>query len=83
MSSVKVAVRVRPFNNREITRAASCIIDMNGPQTGKIYLCNNAMNECTLSFIFPLQLLQILKLLSAQKTRQKPLISTFPIGHMM
>ena len=34
MSSVKVAVRVRPFNNREITRASSCIIEMNGPQTG-------------------------------------------------
>lgn len=30
MSSVKVAVRVRPFNNREILRDAKCIIDMNG-----------------------------------------------------
>ncbi|CAO1363639.1 unnamed protein product [Diamesa serratosioi] len=28
MSSVKVAVRVRPFNNREITRDSKCIIEM-------------------------------------------------------
>ncbi|XP_029164395.1 kinesin-like protein unc-104 isoform X5 [Nylanderia fulva] len=33
MSSVKVAVRVRPFNNREITREAQCIIDMTGTTT--------------------------------------------------
>ncbi|XP_043482611.1 kinesin-like protein unc-104 isoform X5 [Leptopilina heterotoma] len=33
MSSVKVAVRVRPFNNREICREAQCIIDMNGNTT--------------------------------------------------
>lgn len=28
MSSVKVAVRVRPFNNREIQNKAECIIRM-------------------------------------------------------
>lgn len=28
MSSVKVAVRVRPFNTREINRDAKCIIEM-------------------------------------------------------
>ena len=28
MSSVKVAVRVRPFNNREISRDSKCIIEM-------------------------------------------------------
>ncbi|XP_072744088.1 kinesin-like protein unc-104 isoform X8 [Anoplolepis gracilipes] len=33
MSSVKVAVRVRPFNHREITRQAQCIIDMTGSTT--------------------------------------------------
>ena len=33
MSSVKVAVRVRPFNNREICREAQCIIEMNGNTT--------------------------------------------------
>ncbi|XP_033229959.1 kinesin-like protein unc-104 isoform X4 [Belonocnema kinseyi] len=33
MSSVKVAVRVRPFNNREICRDAQCIIEMNGNTT--------------------------------------------------
>ncbi|XP_043279198.1 kinesin-like protein unc-104 isoform X4 [Venturia canescens] len=33
MSSVKVAVRVRPFNNREICREAQCIIEMTGNTT--------------------------------------------------
>ncbi|XP_029676341.1 kinesin-like protein unc-104 isoform X9 [Formica exsecta] len=33
MSSVKVAVRVRPFNHREIIRQAQCIIDMTGSTT--------------------------------------------------
>ncbi|XP_014468852.1 PREDICTED: kinesin-like protein unc-104 isoform X19 [Dinoponera quadriceps] len=33
MSSVKVAVRVRPFNSREIRREAQCIIDMSGSTT--------------------------------------------------
>ena len=33
MSSVKVAVRVRPFNSREIGREASCIIEMSGNMT--------------------------------------------------
>ncbi|CAF0730672.1 unnamed protein product [Brachionus calyciflorus] len=33
MSSVKVAVRVRPFNTREIQRQTQCIIRMDGPTT--------------------------------------------------
>eukprot|EP00095_Tigriopus_kingsejongensis_P003044 maker-scaffold971_size75022-snap-gene-0.8 protein:Tk03044 transcript:maker-scaffold971_size75022-snap-gene-0.8-mRNA-1 annotation:"kinesin 3b isoform x14" len=33
MSSVKVAVRVRPFNNRELSRDCKCIIDMNEATT--------------------------------------------------
>ncbi|XP_017483994.1 PREDICTED: kinesin-like protein unc-104 isoform X13 [Rhagoletis zephyria] len=33
MSSVKVAVRVRPFNSREIGRESKCIIEMNGATT--------------------------------------------------
>ncbi|KAG7189046.1 hypothetical protein KM043_008635 [Ampulex compressa] len=33
MSSVKVAVRVRPFNSREISREAQCIIEMTGNTT--------------------------------------------------
>ncbi|XP_028050181.2 kinesin-like protein unc-104 isoform X6 [Monomorium pharaonis] len=33
MSSVKVAVRVRPFNYREISRQAQCIIEMSGSTT--------------------------------------------------
>ncbi|XP_037717857.1 kinesin-like protein unc-104 isoform X4 [Drosophila subpulchrella] len=33
MSSVKVAVRVRPFNSREIARESKCIIEMAGATT--------------------------------------------------
>ena len=35
MSSVKVAVRVRPFNNRELQRSTQCVIKMEGPTTRK------------------------------------------------
>ena len=35
MSSVKVAVRVRPFNNREVARDAVGIIEMEGAKTSK------------------------------------------------
>ena len=31
--SVKVAVRVRPFNERELAQNPRCCIEMNGPQT--------------------------------------------------
>ena len=37
MSSVKVAVRVRPFNNREVARDACGIIEMEGAKTSKNY----------------------------------------------
>ncbi|KAF0296233.1 Kinesin-like protein unc-104 [Amphibalanus amphitrite] len=33
MSSVKVAVRVRPFNGREISRECDCVIEMDGNTT--------------------------------------------------
>lgn len=33
IENVKVAVRVRPFNNREVGRNAKLIIQMNGPTT--------------------------------------------------
>ena len=36
MSSVKVAVRVRPFNSREMARDAQCIIEMEGSTTSKL-----------------------------------------------
>ena len=36
MSSVKVAVRVRPFNNREIVRDCKCIIEMADNTTSKL-----------------------------------------------
>ena len=35
MSSVKVAVRVRPFNSREMNRQSECIIQMEGATTRK------------------------------------------------
>lgn len=35
MSSVKVAVRVRPFNSREVAHKSSCIIGMTGNTTSK------------------------------------------------
>lgn len=35
MSSVKVAVRVRPFNNRERSLQSKCIIAMSGQTTSK------------------------------------------------
>ena len=34
MSSVKVAVRVRPFNSREKEKQCKCIIKMDGFTTG-------------------------------------------------
>lgn len=47
MSSVKVAVRVRPFNNREITRECKCIIDMCGNTTCKfsLHICFQVVNS--------------------------------------
>ncbi len=36
MSSVKVAVRVRPFNSREINRDSKCIIEMVDNTTGNV-----------------------------------------------
>ena len=38
MSSVKVAVRVRPFNHREMARDAVGIIEMDGAKTSKPYI---------------------------------------------
>ena len=35
MSSVKVAVRVRPFNGRETSRDCDCIIEMEGNTTSE------------------------------------------------
>jgi hypothetical protein len=33
MSKVKVAVRVRPMNKRELSMNAGCVVDMEGNQT--------------------------------------------------
>ena len=35
MSSVKVAVRCRPFNSREMNKGSDCIIQMDGATTSK------------------------------------------------
>lgn len=34
-ASVKVAVRVRPFNSREMSRESKCIIQMSGSTTSE------------------------------------------------
>jgi len=36
MSSVKVAVRLRPFNTREMDMSSKCVISMQGKTTGKL-----------------------------------------------
>lgn len=51
-ASVKVAVRVRPFNSREIGRNAKCVIQMQGNTT-----CKNDTHThtfCPLGFMGPL-----------------------------
>ena len=45
MSSVKVAVRVRPFNNREIIREAECIIEVDGQKTSKSFALNTKISH--------------------------------------
>jgi len=49
MSSVKVAVRVRPFNSREIARESKCIIEMTGATTGKE---TSPQNEFSLDYFY-------------------------------
>ncbi|XP_034243949.1 kinesin-like protein unc-104 isoform X8 [Thrips palmi] len=49
MSSVKVAVRVRPFNNREIARESKCIIEMTGNTTS---IANPKTNDANKNFNF-------------------------------
>lgn len=49
-ASVKVAVRVRPFNSREIGRNAKCVIQMQGNTTCK----NDTHTFCPLGFMGPL-----------------------------
>jgi hypothetical protein len=53
MSSVKVAVRVRPFNNRETSRECTCIIEMAGNTTSKY----TPLLECSLIAFFERPLL--------------------------
>lgn len=47
-ASVKVAVRVRPFNSREIGKESKCIIQMSGNTTSKyspaVYRASHCMS---------------------------------------
>ncbi|EGT35137.1 hypothetical protein CAEBREN_30789 [Caenorhabditis brenneri] len=49
MSSVKVAVRVRPFNQREISNASKCVLQVNGNTTT---INGHAINKENFSFNF-------------------------------
>jgi len=42
MASVKVAVRVRPYNQRELSRKSHCIIEMSGKSTCKFLTINSS-----------------------------------------
>lgn len=45
-ASVKVAVRVRPFNSRETGKESKCIIQMQGNSTSKYILVSMALIHC-------------------------------------
>uniref|UniRef100_A0A673ICR1 Kinesin motor domain-containing protein n=1 Tax=Sinocyclocheilus rhinocerous TaxID=307959 RepID=A0A673ICR1_9TELE len=45
-ASVKVAVRVRPFNTRETSKESKCIIQMQGNSTSKYILVSMALILC-------------------------------------
>lgn len=46
---MKVAVRVRPFNSREMSKESKCIIQMTGNTTSE-YAINALMHTHTLAF---------------------------------
>lgn len=73
MSSVKVAVRVRPFNSREISMNSECIIQMNGTMTKII----DPVRFSSYMYI----LCKITKLRRLEKI--KCIILITPTGHMM
>ena len=50
MSSVKVAVRVRPFASRENNRRCKCIIGMHGATTSEFYFIR-LLNQILISTI--------------------------------
>uniref|UniRef100_A0A8C2CKQ2 Kinesin motor domain-containing protein n=1 Tax=Cyprinus carpio TaxID=7962 RepID=A0A8C2CKQ2_CYPCA len=45
-ASVKVAVRVRPFNSRETSKESKCIIQMQGNSTSKYILVSVTLILC-------------------------------------
>nr|CAD2186553.1 unnamed protein product [Meloidogyne enterolobii] len=49
MSSVKVAVRVRPFNSREIQLLSKCVIDMSDKET---YITSSSNQTYSFEFDF-------------------------------
>ncbi|KAL3098348.1 hypothetical protein niasHS_000360 [Heterodera schachtii] len=52
MSSVKVAVRVRPFNTREIELSSKCVIEMGEKTTTITNLFNNQSNKFEFDFSY-------------------------------
>ncbi len=84
MSSVKVAVRVRPFNSREIGRESKCIIEMSGATTGKLDFSLYIPSEYFLFYFFLFyQPLQIQKFRPELQTQLRDSTLIIPIGHMM
>lgn len=50
--SVKVAVRVRPFNEREKAAGSTCCVLMNGPTTTVVDPTNNKPKPYTFDYSF-------------------------------
>lgn len=51
MSSVKVAVRVRPFNQREVSNGSKTIIEMQGQTTRESYFPHGTINSGDVIFL--------------------------------
>uniref|UniRef100_A0A4W5JS53 Kinesin motor domain-containing protein n=1 Tax=Hucho hucho TaxID=62062 RepID=A0A4W5JS53_9TELE len=45
-ASVKVAVRVRPFNSREMGKDSKCIIQMSGNTTSEVSPMGTLFSKC-------------------------------------
>lgn len=69
MSSVKVAVRVRPFNSREIARESKCIIEMSG--NIKIHIYSNENYLSVLVYGYQCLLRETTMIISAKGNSEK------------
>ena len=73
MSSVKVAVRVRPFNSREMNRQSECIIQMEGATTRKSTVLTLLQTDRRLQLkASPIPSVRTLKMLSKASTLTTP-----------